>query len=90
MPFAFVLNAVLKRSTMTAGAREKLAEHDDGEVLVEEVVNRQGYAAAMLRGAVLAEVTKDEAPTEEMAALWSAVEKRLRKAARAAHLKVAS
>ena len=91
VPFAFVLNAVLKRSTMTAGAREKLAAlaKPGGEVLGEEVVNRQGYAAAMLRGAVLAEVTKEEAPSAELEGLWSAVEKRLRKAA-GTHLKVAS
>jgi chromosome partitioning protein len=88
VPFAFVLNAVLARSTMTAGARGKLT--DLGEVLEEKVVNRQGYAAAMLRGAVLAEVAKQEPPAAEMEALWSAVEKRLRKAEGAAHLGVAS
>ena len=92
VPFAFVLNAVLKRSTMTAGAREKLAAiAEPGGVLLDEmVVNRQGYAAAMLRGAVLAEVTNEEDPAAEMDLLWSAVARRLRKAAGVTHLRVAS
>jgi chromosome partitioning protein len=90
-PLAFVLNRVKARSVAATGAREHLQGLGE-EVLEQEVRDLQGYGTAMLRGATLPEIeaSKDEtAPQAQIAALWDAIEKRLKKA-KSAHLRAAS
>lgn len=84
--FAFVLNSTKPRSTMTEGARAALARQ--GEVLDLEVLDRVAYAAAMLKGSSGAET--DKAAAGEIAALWDALDERMRAAERAARKKKAS
>jgi chromosome partitioning protein len=74
VPFVFVLTQVnARRKTMTDGAREFLKAR--GHVLDIEMVDRQGYAEAMLSGRTGPE--KDKAAKAEIAALWQALRKRL-------------
>jgi hypothetical protein len=58
--------------------------------MAEEVADRQGYATAMLDGRTLPESEKAKHPAaDEIAALWLAVEKRLKRA-KAQELRAAS
>lgn len=73
-PFVFLLTQIHpRRSSMTAGGREFLAER--GVVLDVEITDRQSYAEAMLTGHTGPE--KDKTAKAEVVALWLAIKKRL-------------
>ena len=79
--FAFVLNRAEGRDTLTKGAEDYLKV--DGEVLQELIGNRKAFRAAMTDGKTGAEIERGKA-REEIAALWAAVKKRMRRHARKA------
>jgi chromosome partitioning protein len=78
-PFAFVLvRTHAKRQSMRDGARAFLKAL--GHVLDVEVADRAAYQSAMLTGHTGPE--KDRAAKAEIAALWTALQKRVAKASR--------
>jgi chromosome partitioning protein len=86
-PYAFVLNRTKPKAVATPEAADFLATL--GEVLKDqggeflEVGDRTGYSAAMLRGATLPEIEPKGKAVAEIERLWSAIDAKLRRAAKA-------
>jgi chromosome partitioning protein len=86
-PLVFVLNAVTARTRISAQAIMALSEHGPVAAILHQ---RTDYAASMTDGRVAGELDASSRSTEEVAQLWAAVLKRLRKEARSSRQKEAA
>jgi len=86
-PLVFVLNAVTARTRISAQAVMALSEHGPVAAILHQ---RTDYAASMTDGRVAGELDASSRSTEEVAQLWAAVLKRLRKEARTPRQKEAA
>ena len=78
--FAFIINgAPSAKSPLVKGAADYLSR--DGNVLGTQVVNRSAYMAAPLKGMTAPEIETRGKSKEEMAALWVAVKRIVKKLA---------
>ena len=79
VPHLFVLNQTTPRSNYTEQAAKLLRK--DGSVYDGEIVSRQSYAIAMVRGLTAPETERGNGQSrEEIEALWRSVKRRLAKA----------
>jgi chromosome partitioning protein len=78
-PLVFVLNAVTARTRISAQAVMALSEHGPVAAILHQ---RTDYASSMTDGRVAGELDASSRSTDEIAQLWTAVHKRLRKEVR--------
>jgi chromosome partitioning protein len=74
-PLVFVINAASPRARITAEAAIALSQH--GTLAPSIVHHRTDFAASMIDGRTVMELPKAERSSEEIAALWDYVHKRL-------------
>jgi chromosome partitioning protein len=74
-PLVFVINAASPRARITAEAAIALSQH--GTLAPSIVHHRTDFAASMIDGRTVMELPKSERSSEEIAALWEYVYKRL-------------
>jgi chromosome partitioning protein len=74
-PLVFVINAASPRARITAEAAIALSQH--GTLAPSIVHHRTDFAASMIDGRTVMELPKAERSSEEIAALWEYVYKRL-------------
>ena len=74
-PLIFVINAATQRARITAEAAIALSQH--GTLAPSIVHHRTDFAASMIDGRTVMELPKAERSSEEIAALWEYVYKRL-------------
>ena len=73
-PWAFIMNGVTPGSPMADGARTYLQTRY-GNLLNDEVQNREAYASAMLGGTTAAELNNRDDAAIEIRKLWATVER---------------
>jgi chromosome partitioning protein len=76
-PMAFVVNAATPRARITAEAIEALAQH--GPLAPVIIHQRTSFAASMIDGRTVMEITGDERSAAEIRELWTYVAGRLAK-----------
>lgn len=81
-PIVFVINAASPRARITAEAAIALSQH--GTVAPTIVANRTDFAASMIDGRTVMEISRARRSAGEIEALWSYVDQRLARATRPA------
>jgi len=79
-PLVFVLNAASARARITGEAAVALSQH--GTVAPVTLHQRTEFAASMIDGRTVMEVSRASQSAEEVGALWTYIDERLRRAAR--------